>query len=230
MRIEKLLDIREKLNEGLIKYHDAYENIKLLPKPWHEAEWKLDRDLLIKDYCENCNSTTGPFVLQHTRHPLKFKKIKEQIALEYLKIEVGDIDVHFKKLMFEHITSVVENQYELKPGCPKCKSLSIRSRQSLSPRYVCKCKFAFEEPEIVKYYPRYCCSGEDKVPVKIYKDDYLIIRKRMIYNYIAKHDEIIGTVSLIEAINQSLEYLSFQNTKTTCKKCAFKEDYHYTFD
>ena len=230
MRVDKLVEIRERLKEGLISYHDAYEIIKSMPKPWHEAEWKLDRDLLIKDYCENCNSSSGPFVLQHTKHPDKFKKVKEQIALGYLKIEVGDIDAHFKLLMQTHIKSVVENRYELKPGCPKCKSLSIRSRQSLSPKYVCKCTFSFEEPEIVDYYPGYCCSGKEKVTEKIYKDDYFFIRKKMIYDYMEENDEVIGRVSLIESINQSLEYLSFVNTKTTCKKCAFMEDYHYTFE
>ena len=42
-------------------------------KPWATKEWTALRDKLIKDHCEQCNTTKGPFVLQHTWHPAEYQ-------------------------------------------------------------------------------------------------------------------------------------------------------------
>lgn len=152
MRIDILLDLRDKLKRDEISYHSAFEVLKTLPKPWKEKEWRIERSVLIKNYCENCNSKIGPFFLQHTKQPPEFKFIKERKAYEFLKEEIGDIDAYLNNSLKAHIEKVIENNYILKPGCPQCKSLSIRQRKTMSPKYMCKCNFTFEEPETVKYY------------------------------------------------------------------------------
>lgn len=224
MRIDILLELRDKLKNNKISYHDAYEIIKTLPEPWKETEWKNDRSVILKDCCEKCNTKDGPFVIQHTKHPRKFSLIRERKALELMKNDINDFDAYFHCVLSEHVDRVVDTKYELKLGCPKCKSLSIRTRKTLTPKYVCKCNHSFEEPETVKYYPIYCCSEGAQLRKKIIEKDYIFIRKKIIYDYIETHDELIGKHSLIDAINESLEYISLVHTKTYCKKCAYIED------
>jgi len=100
----------------------------------------------------------------------------------------------------------------------------------MSPKYICKCNYSFEEPETVRYYPIYCCSEGNELRNRIIQKDYLYVRKKMIYDYMQVHDELVGKLSLIDSINESLDYLSLEHTKTTCKKCAYIEDNHYTLD
>ena len=37
-------------------------------KPWETKEWKEMRERRIGDRCEQCESTDGPFVIQHFSH------------------------------------------------------------------------------------------------------------------------------------------------------------------
>jgi len=48
VRIDILIDLRDKLKRDEISYHSAFEILKTLPKPWKEEEWIKGREVLIK--------------------------------------------------------------------------------------------------------------------------------------------------------------------------------------
>lgn len=181
-------------------------------KPWVEKEWKLKRDLIIKNSCESCGNQ-DKLVLQHTIQPRKLNSILYDLVAE--RIEEFNFFLEQTKNSIE--LSFPANIQKV-PVCPKCGSsqVHLRSRGINRGTYICNktrnyvvCKHKFIEPDY----------GYDEKDIKK-------AEKRRLSLLRDKFCEKEGLLRM--AVEISLEeiiiYLNFDHTKTLCNKCAYKED------
>ena len=92
------------------------------------------RERRIGDTCEQCDSTDGPFVLQHFSHEQPERPSMNGIVWDLMR-EYGVCP---------------ERPTITKQGCPECKSISIYGRQNKTPIWRCiKCHYEFDSPEAV---------------------------------------------------------------------------------
>jgi hypothetical protein len=229
MNIKLHLEILSKLESKQIDYCSAFEQLKKLPKAWGTKEWKEISKELKKDFCEVCNSKEGTLVLQHTIQPTPFKEMKEKVAFERLVNSKRDFNAYASKQFNLYIDEKIKTGYKIRSGCPTCYTVNIRERKTMQPRFVCGNGHYFEERIDVKYYKEIHTSGEEKARTKFSNEYKYFFLTSLLYKYIKQNDEEIGRLSLIESIKESIEYFSMKNTKTACKKCAFKEDLPYMY-
>lgn len=177
-------------------------------KPWHKKEWREMRDQRIGDRCEQCDSTDGPFVLQHFLHERPEPPSKSAIISE---------------MMYEYHAYPKPTTQRL--ACPRCMKISIRSRRNKKPTWCCiKCTYEFDEPIKVNA----------PVSNKVGKDDYarwVKGRGKARNDFKTTHKDEIGqrygaAMADYEKEKQASydRYLSGEGTATFCKKCAFLWD------
>lgn len=209
-------DMKRLLNDfkiGVVDEEYIEKFLTITPwKPWSEKEWKIKKDKIIKNVCENCESQ-DKLTLQHTKQPRKINAIiygiVEELYEEYLVFlneNINTIELTFP----ENIQKV--------PVCPLCGSskVHLRIRGTNSGTYVCNksrnyvvCKHKFITP----------AYGYGEIDIK----DAEKKREALIRN---KFCEIRGLLPIAVEIclKEIIEYLNFDNTKTLCNKCAFIED------
>ena len=99
-------------------------------KPWATKEWKEMRERRIGDRCEQCESTDGPFVIQHFSHERPEPPSKYTIVWDLIR-EYGLIPAKPTIPL---------------PACPSCKRRSLSERKKLKPKWRCiGCHHAFDE-------------------------------------------------------------------------------------
>ncbi len=100
-------------------------------------------------------------------------------------------------------------------GCPKCESTTIKYRARTG-TWVCSCKAGGVN-----------CGEEFTTPIRVVshrtlRDLTKIARQK---SQAAFEDKFgIGRQVTILAIEEHLRYMSLEDTKTLCKRCAFVED------
>lgn len=108
-------------------------------KIWELPEWKATRKRLLKDYCEQCETTDKISVLTHLKPFPKALQIKQRV-----------IEQLIHELLVTH--KINEFQPTCTPTisvCPNCSSTSLRQRKVKLPKYICnRCKHEFEQPAI----------------------------------------------------------------------------------
>lgn len=224
MSTETISKIIKDLSSDRIDYKVAYSTLKSLPKPWTTREWKNKRSNIIKNECEVCNSKDGPFILQHTKHPQEFSKLYDEIAQMELISSIPDYrKVHSKNIQ-EAINYEIENNFEMRDSCPECKVVNIRTRKTMTPKHVCVNNHSFELPLTLKYYRKSQTTNPEIVRQKGLEILPEIIAYKMRRKFSEENDLTIGKKALLISLFESLEYWSFDNTKTACKKCSFLED------
>jgi len=199
---------------------------------WHTKDWKERKDKIIKDKCEQCGSTNG-LTLQHFTHTRNYKEI-ELLAFRFyydtFTTENATIidNLICKDDILEYIR---KHPREVKMVCPICSANYYKRRKA--PIYVCKrCKYEFDEPiskEIPEYIDDFVLSETEKkeianlkkTSVKFFSDLYpsiigSIVRKKYLFE--------IEKMTMLNYLEGNIEYLSFKNTKTFCRKCAFNYD------
>ncbi|MCU0440446.1 MAG: hypothetical protein MUC49_21345 [Raineya sp.] len=229
MRIETLTIIHNQLINDEVDYSEAFDKIKNMPQVWSTVEWKKKRAELLKDYCENCGIKTGPFVLQHTKQPETFKIIYEGVT-KCLISEIYPNGLDFlEKETDEMLEDMLIKNSEKRNACPTCRTVNIRDRKSLTPKYICKNNHEFDFPVELTYY-----SKSQTTDIEIARNKTRVIAESVVFTRFIKefkrlHDKKIGKLSLLICIKNSIEYLEMTFTKTTCKSCAYKEDFHHAF-
>lgn len=227
-----IVDIRENLHADKITWQEALNALKEATKkkkPWDTKEWKLERDRLIADSCTQCGAhkDTQPMVLQHLWHPRKFNVILNQLATAELEKNAVERDAYIKELL--------ENSYELnnfpigeREGCPKCKSTNVIFRKSINEwdclskksrrgKVIWRCGHSFETPlmlrELTPEKKRQISAITGALKRQAYeKYDTLAIREKY------------RKEAVLESIKDTERYLSFKDTTTYCKKCAYLMD------
>lgn len=180
-------------------------------KSWQSSYWKENRKELIGDHCVQCGTKEGVLVLQHFYHPVRFMNYFNSIrSAAYHKWEQSK---HFESI--PNIDVFVERD-----GCPKCHSVAIRYRKSTS-EWVChgkkkqrECGNVFSSPMRVTVIDQHATSDLKKEKRKERYDQFLT-------EWDQEKDK---RTAILMWFDGNIRYLSFVDTTTFCKKCAFLWD------
>lgn len=204
--------IRDALLRGDTTWQEALELIKSLGKPWHRPGWQEMRKAQIKDRCEQCGASEGPLVLQHIWQPAKLNELRRDIRAPL-----------WEQFKCEHPIFVPKIEPADAPGCPKCGSAVIRHRKRLKPSWVCqgtkngqRCGHSFDEPTLVKA----LTADQRQEQLRLEQEAY----EGRWQKFIQQYGEEINVKAVLLSIDLNERYMSGEDTKTFCKKCAFMWD------
>lgn len=235
----ELIELREKLANGEIALELAKElywnDYKEGKRAWHTKDWKERRTKVIKDKCEICGSREA-LTLQHLSHPKKYYEYERDVTREYTQSFIDSNTIVDKCEFSEHI--IKNYDYVPVPLCPNCESRYPNKRMRKIPQYLCtECRHEFDEPiykladELISTFYENEEAAEVRDKCFVSKDKWrnqhnLSQVKYWLQREIAKNKdiEIIGKEAFLLYLDENIKYLSFEDTMTTCKKCAFNFD------
>jgi hypothetical protein len=236
---KELIELREKLSKGEITQNFAKElywrDYKEGKRAWHTKDWKERRNEVIKDRCEICGSKET-LTLQHLSHPKKYYDYQREVAKKYTKIFIIS-NMPFDKCEFcEHVLKNYD--YVPVPLCPNCNGRFPNKRMRKKPQYLCtECRLEFDEPiyktveEIIGIFyldedatdvRDKCFISKDKWKNKhnLSQVKYWLQREKVK----AKSSDEIEKKAFLLYLDDNIKYLSFEDTITACKRCAFNFD------
>jgi translation elongation factor EF-G len=214
--MEGLLEIENALMHDRVHYQEVANLIfDKAQKPWHTKEWKSLRDNLIKDHCEQCSTNEGIMVLQHFWHPDSYSSIQQKITHQYYERYFQQFTIELQENMYIATEEYIEKVREYRDLCSQCKSINFKARKTKLPTYRCNyCQHEFDNPVYSEYF-----GGPTKDELKKKISD------QFIRNEIWKHfEQHIRKEAILESLRQHRRYVSCEDTKTFCKKCAFMWD------
>jgi len=233
MTYEEVILLRDQVEKNEISWQEAktlyFADKKL---SWHTKDWKERRNAILKDKCEQCG-TTDTLTLQHFKHPPNYPYIQKAVFQHYFeKFYTENADnmenVISKNDIIEYIQKIPR---EKKPVCPQCSGNFYTRRNA--PIHICnRCKYAFDEP-VIKEVPEYV---DDFILTENEKREIADLKKTSVIFYSDFYPSIIASIvrknyiqeiekeAMLIYLDENIEYLSFENTKTFCKKCAFNYD------
>jgi ribosomal protein S27AE len=246
MTYEETINLREKLDKDEISPDIAKEmyftDLKNGKRSWHTNDWKERKKLIIKDKCEQCGSIEN-ITLQHSFHPEKFNKYYFEAYMHFHTIFVEEnLSILDNLTSKEDIINYIDNTpRETFSMCPKCGG-SYYSRRK-EPHLVCgRCKNEFNEP-VSKLLPEYIddlystydisvldrpanAPGNRKIKhIMLFSEIKRKITNQKIKEMLkVKYQFSIDKKAMIDCLDAGIKYLSFEGTKTLCKKCAFNQD------
>ena len=235
----ELIELRNKLATGEIGLEFAKAqyrtDFKEGQRSWHTKDWKERRSKLIKDKCEICGSKET-LTLQHLSHPKKYSEYIIEITRAYAKDYIDnnpDID---KSEFSNHI---LKNYYYVPiPLCPYCKSRNPNKRNRKVPQYLCtECRHEFDNTvyksvdELISTFYENEEATEVRDKCFVSKDKWRNKHNLSNIRYWMRREQAkIKDLDTIEKeafllyLNDSIKYLSFEDTITACKKCAYNFD------
>lgn len=236
---KELIELRVKLDKGEITLDFAKElfwkDKKEGKYAWHTKDWKERRKDFIKDRCEICGSQ-DTLTIQHLSHPKKYCDFEREIKKKYAHNSINLDTIIDKGVFTEHIMKNYD--YVPIPLCPNCKGRFPNKRMKKKPQYLCRvCHQEFDEPiyktaeELIEMF----YSGEDVADVHdkcfISKDEWkneLNLKNVKYWLQRQKMENIFSDKIEKEAfllyLDDNIKYLSFADTITACRKCAYNFD------
>jgi hypothetical protein len=235
----EVIALRDKLENGEINLEFAqaqyWKDFKEGQKSWETKDWKERRVKFIKDKCEICGSK-DTLTLQHRSHPKKYSEYSRDVTRAYAE-EYRNTNPVIDKNEF---TAYVLKKYDYipVPFCLNCKWSNPYERVRKSPKYRCLgCRHEFDNPiyksvdEIISIF----YENEDAIEVRdkcfISKDEWKNKHNLSNIRYWLQREraknkdaEKIGKEAFLLYLNDSIKYLSFDDTITACRKCAFNFD------
>jgi hypothetical protein len=232
------IELRDKLANGEIEIEIAkaqyWDDFKEGQKSWHTKDWKERRAELIKDKCQICNSK-DTLTLQHLSHPRKYSEYLTEIRRLFAK---DYIDTNSKVDKSEFINYILKKyDYVPVPLCPNCKSSNPNKRVRKIPKYLCTaCRHEFDNPvyksvdELVSIF----YENEDAIEVrdkcfisKEWRNEHHLSNIRYWLQRERSNTKDAATIekeAFLLYLNDDIKYLSFEETITACRKCAYKFD------
>ncbi len=239
MTYSELIELRQKLANGEIALELSrdlfWKDHKEGKRSWQTKDWKERRAKVIKDKCEVCGSKET-LTLQHHSHPRKYADYERDVTKKYAQSLIESNSVINKTEFSEYVQKTYE--YEPVPLCPNCEGRKPNRRMRKTPQYLCtKCKHEFNEPvyKVVNELIESLYENEEAIEVQdkcfVSKDQWnnqynlWQIRSWMLRE-MAKTKDIasIGKEAFLLYLDDNIKYLSFEDTITACKKCAFNLD------
>ncbi|MCL2098431.1 MAG: hypothetical protein FWH23_06700 [Bacteroidales bacterium] len=237
----ELIELRAKLANGEIALELAKEiywkKHKEGKRSWHSKDWKERRSDVIKDKCEICGSKET-LTLQHLSHPQKYNDYEREVTKKYVQDFIDSNMVIDESEFYQYI--VKNYDYIATPSCPYCKGYRFNTRKRKLPQYLCPdCRYEFDEPiykfklieELIRSFYKKEETVESNQKCFVSKDKwknqhnlsqvkYWLQRERAK----VKDSEAIGKEAFLLYLDDNIKYLSFEDTITACKKCAFNFD------
>jgi len=235
---KELIELREKLDKGEITLDYAKEldrkDYKEGKRAWHTKDWKERRKKVIKDKCEICGSKET-LTLQHHSHPIKYHDYQKEVSKKYAENYINSNTTIDKLEFTEHIIKYYD--YIPVPLCPNCNGRFPNKRMRKKPQYLCTgCHQEFDEPiyktaeELIEIF----YLGEDVADVhdKCFKSKkwkkelnlkdvkYWLQRQKTETLFSDK----IEKEAFLLYLDDNIKYLSFTDTITACRKCAYNFD------
>lgn len=235
----EIIVLREMLESGQIGLEFAkaqyWNDIKEGQRSWNTKDWKERRSKFIKDKCEICSSKET-LTIQHLSHPRKYSEHLREITRAYAK---DYIDTNPEIVKSEFSNYVRKNyDYVPVPFCPNCKWSNLYERARKIPKYRCLgCRHEFDNPvyksvdELISIF----YENEEALEVRdkcfISKDKWRNKNNLSNIKYWLQRDsaknkdsQTIEKEAFLLHLNDSIKYLSFEDTITACKKCAYHFD------
>ena len=214
-RVEALLVRRE--ITGAFASSMIYAARQKLGPPWHWREWKPARDLLIGTSCETCGAgQDAVLTLQHTfRHPLL------QPYIDAAKEAVAALpqEPDWRLELRERMRAIKDDAVmAMRDCCPKCESLSIQYRKRAG-SWICNskktgsyCAHVFEVPV-----QKMGFTAEEKKSIRRRKN-------RAFIDVAGQREHDWQRRAILCWLQDLKRYLTLEDTKTLCRRCAFLED------
>jgi len=239
LTFKELIELREKLYNGEITQDIAKElywkDYKEKKRAWHTKDWKERRNEIIKDKCEICGSKET-LTLQHRSHPKKYYDYQREVTKKYTEDFIISNSIIDKCEFSERILKNYD--YIPVPLCLNCKGRFPNRRIRKKPQYLCiKCRLEFDEPiyktveELIEIFylnedvadvHDKCFISKDKWRNKhnLFQVKYWLQREKVK----TKSSDEIEKEAFLLYLDDNIKYLSFEDTLTVCKKCAFNFD------
>jgi len=200
--------IEERVKSSSLAWDVAVQELVRLQKKksWTTKEWRAERAKRIATACAQCGSDQPPLVLQHFWHPQSFGQIFRALAgLDAWRT--------FKK---EHDAALAVDLVVERPTCPTCESTNIKTRKTMSGWCCYGCGSVCPEPRmkaVLRLEGRKALAQRHR---KSKVERWRAFQERF--------GPMVGREAVLESIEESRRYLSFADTATFCKKCAFAWD------
>lgn len=239
LTLKELTELKEELESGKLSVGQSqkiyWNNFEEERKSWHTNDWQERRKEVIKNECEICGSTET-LTLQHLSHPKKYSEHKRAVTREYNFLYKETHDSIERQEFIEHVKENFD--YDPSPLCPECYGRNPNKRIRKKPRYLCRdCHHEFNEPayktvdELIEMFyanketadvrsKRFTSKSEHKNNQNLNQIQYWLLREKAKDNYSAD----IEKEAFLRTLNDNIKYLSFEDTITACKKCAFHAD------
>jgi hypothetical protein len=234
---KELIELREKLAKGEITQDLAKElywkDYKEGKRAWHTKDWRERRNKIIKERCEICGGTET-LTLQHRSHPKKYYEYEKEVSSKYAQLFIDSNTSVEQRELIEYVRENYE--YIPIPLCPKCNNRYPNKRMRKKPQYFCtECRLEFEEPiyktidELINlfYLEKDIAEKHDKCFISkwrkkhnLFQVKYWLQREKVETKF---SEEIVKEAFLLY-LDDNIKYLSFEDTITACKKCAFNFD------
>jgi hypothetical protein len=236
---KELIELREKLANGEITQDRAKEmfgnDLKEGKRSWHTKDWKERRNEIIKNKCEICGGIET-LTLQHRSHPRNYNEYEREVTRKYNRLFIDSNAFDEQREFIDHVKKNFD--YVPVPLCPKCNSRYPNKRMRKKPQYLCKeCRLEFDEPMYktiddliaIFYLGEDVSGGHDKCFISkdkwknqqnLSQVKYWLLREKAKN----KFNDNIGKEAFLLFLNDNIKYLSFEDTITACKKCAFNFD------
>lgn len=239
LTFNEIIELKTKLANGEIPLEIAKEqfwnDFKEEQRSWHTKDWQERRSKFIKDKCEICSSKET-LTIQHLSHPRKYSEYLRETTREYAKYYI-DTNPEINESKF---TDYVLKKYDYVPVplCPNCKSKNPSERVRKIPKYRCAdCKHEFDEAifkslnELISIFYENEEAYEVQDRCFISKDKYRNKNNLTSVRYWLqrehaknKDSEQIEKEAFLLYLDDCIKYLSFEDTITACKKCAYNFD------
>lgn len=239
LKYTELIELRDKLENNEIQLELAkaqfWGDFKEGQRSWNTKDWKERRSKFIKDKCEICCSEEI-LTMQHISHPRKYSEYLREITREYTK---NHIDNNPEINESEFTDYLLKNHdYVPVPLCPNCKGKNPSERVRKIPKYRCAdCKHEFDEAlyrsinELVSIFYKNEEAYEIQDKSFVSKDRWRNKNNLKSVRYWQQREhtknkdaETIEKEAFLKYLNDNIKYLSFEDTITACRKCAYNFD------
>ena len=209
--------LRERTMTGSEASQAIYAARLRLGPPWHWKSWKKARAEVLGTECKTCGAGTDAILyVQHTFRLPRVQKYIDKAKFEHSK---KPAEQDYRPQLREEMYSIRDAvEPEMRECCPICSSLSIQYRKKAA-TWICNgttsgkyCAHIFTEPAY-----KAALTSQQKKQIKAQK--YQAWRNKATNR---KNDW--RRDAMLSWISDMRRYLSLQDTKTLCKRCAFLED------
>ena len=211
--------IYKEYHEGKISQEEAWEKLKKLPKPWTTKEWKERRKEVIKESCEYCGSDSD-LVIQHP--PIKDKsKLVRHVAEEYL---ISQLDKKKLKVYAKELAAELKKKSKEAYLCPKCqRSMQLTDKWT---KYRCPAsKVKYDVKDVPATRAVLIVNKLEPIDGQYARDTFRKrLERRKARELLWEQKDDVSRLVLEISFFMYEDYLSLENTKTLCKKCAYIED------